>query len=226
MSHFGTVKKTLDLLSSVVVVVAGGILLWNFTSTPTEQERISDASGLSIPASALTNVDGDGIIAVVEFSDYECPFCASQARDTFPEIQRGLIAKGAVQYSVLNFPLEQIHPLALEAGKAAECAAEQNRFWQMHNRLFEETPTLSQEDLRIYAADAGLDMSEFSRCIVDETTAEKIRFDQALGRELGVTATPTLFLGMVQDDGSIELVKRIRGIFSYAELEAELDKLR
>ena len=182
-------------------------------------------SGLRIEPGIATNIRGSGQIAIIEFSDYECPFCATQARDTFPEIERNLVEAGKVQYIAFGFPLERIHTQALKASEAAECAARQGQFWQMHERLFEESPALSPFELVRYAEELGLDRSRFETCLEDKVTTAKVRSDQSYGRSLEVTSTPSFFVGIVQENGAIDLVKRIRGTFSFDELMDELTDL-
>jgi protein-disulfide isomerase len=101
--------------------------------------------------------------------------------------------------------------MALKASEAAECASKQGRFWEMHERLFANSATLSPDGFVRHAESIGLDGDAFSECLEHRQTLEKIRDDQAEGRRLGVTGTPAFFLGMVRADGGIDLVRRIRG---------------
>src|SRR3990172_7564235 len=101
-----------------------------------------------------------------------------------------------------NFPLESIHPYALKAGEAAECASEQGKYWEMHDRLFANQQTLSELDLLKHARAIGVEHNRFAECLKGATTA-RIREDVAEGRRLGVQSTPTFFLGEVQANGQL-----------------------
>ena len=197
MSFATYTKSILDITSTVAVILAAGTLIWTLvfkasrTSTSTTPE-VEDVDGLRIDAAKIRHVSGIGSIAVVEFSDFQCPFCGTYVRETFPAIKRDLIDAGHVRNVVMNFPLETIHPLAMEASEAAECAAQQGRFWEMHERLFLNIKTLDRVELVHRAQALGLDEASFARCLEEDQTVLTVRADQAEGRRLGVSGTPAL----------------------------------
>jgi protein-disulfide isomerase len=129
-------------------------------------------------------------VTVVEFTDYECPFCKRHFNETYP----ALIAayEGRIRYVVRNFPLAR-HPLAPKAAEAAECAHEQGRFWEYHDVLF-RTEALDLESLKRHATGLGLDRSRFDQCLDSGAKAEVVRQDMEDGRRYGVSATPTFFI--------------------------------
>ncbi len=105
----------------------------------------------------------DAPVTVVEFTDYQCPFCARHYQLTYPRLFQEYGDR--IQYVVRNFPIVQNHPHAAKAAEAAECAFVQGRFWQYHDRLFENSSGLDNESLERYARDLGLDSSRFDRCL-------------------------------------------------------------
>ena len=218
------VTALLDIVSNIVLIAAGVGLLWFLLSGPTTPERILNVNE-HIEAGTATNVMGSGPIAIVEFSDYECPFCTRHATETLPIIEEELVEPNTVTYAAFHFPLERIHPQALQASEAAECAARQGWFWKMHASLYQNSPALKTSDLVGYATELGLDGMRFATCLEQDTSIEKVRADQAVGTRLGVTATPSFFFGIVQEDGGIDLLKRINGAFSPELLDEVITEL-
>ena len=137
---------------------------------------------------------------IVEYGDYECPF----SRQAFRQIQRveDELA-GGVRFAFRHFPLTGIHPHALAAAAAAEAAARQGRFWDMHGLLFHRQKALDDADLRRYAADLGLDMAVFDGDRAGDAVLARVRRDVDSGIASGeVQGTPTLFIdGVVHRDG-------------------------
>jgi protein-disulfide isomerase len=132
-------------------------------------------------------------VAIVEFSDFQCPYCAKYATETYQSVKREFVDTGRIEYAFVNYPLE-IHPLALKASEAALCAADQGRFWEMHDRLFAKQPTLSDIEINSEAGAIGLAMDLFQSCLsVDRKT--RVEKDKALGTHVGVTGTPTFLVG-------------------------------
>jgi protein-disulfide isomerase len=129
---------------------------------------------------------------LVEYGDYECPF----SRRAFREIERAeRRLEGGVRFVFRHFPLTEIHPHAMAAAAAAEGAARQDRFWEMHERLFHGQRTLEDEYLRRYARDLGLDAERFDADRASEAAYARIRRDIESGVDTGeVQGTPTLFV--------------------------------
>jgi protein-disulfide isomerase len=129
---------------------------------------------------------------LAEYGDYECPY----SRQAFREIERAERSlEGGVRFAFRHFPLTEIHPHALAAAAAAEAAARQERFWEMHDRLFHGQNALEDEDLRRYARDLALDMERFDEDRASEAVLGRIRRDIESGVDSGeVRGTPTLFV--------------------------------
>ena len=138
--------------------------------------------------------DKDAPVTIVEFSDYECPYCGRHFTDTYPQIKSNYIDTGEVNLVFKNFPLN-FHPNAQKAAEAAECAREQGKFWEMHDKLFENQVTLSVENYKIWAKGLGLDAGKFNTCLDTGKMAKVVQDDLKYGQEIGVQGTPAFFIG-------------------------------
>jgi len=144
----------------------------------------------------------DAPITIVEFSDFQCPFCARFHTQTLPLIFEEYIEQGKVKLVFRDFPIQSIHPNALPASVAAECANEQGKFREMHDILFEKqnewnkletSETLSS--FIQYAIDIQLDQETFESCLSSGKYIEEIKNDLEDGRDYGVSGTPGFFIG-------------------------------
>ena len=135
---------------------------------------------------------------ILEYGDYECPY----SRQAFRAIQRvEQQASGGIRFAFRHFPLVEIHPHALAAAAAAEAAALQGRFWELHELLFHRQKALEDDDLRRYAADVELDVARFDRDRVSARVLRRVSRDVESGKASGdVHGTPTLFI-----DGVVHL---------------------
>jgi len=168
----------------------------------------------------------DAKITLIEFSDFQCPFCSRHSRDTLPQLEREYIATGKIKYVFRNFPIASIHPLAFKAAEAANCAGEQGKYWEMHDRLFANQNALGLKDLPNHAKALVLEMPKFQQCLDSGKHAEKIRKDLADGQKAGVQGTPSFFLGLTEpNDGMVKAVRIIRGAQPYTAFKEAIDSL-
>jgi protein-disulfide isomerase len=183
---------------------------------------IENLQGLEIPL-ANTAVKGQSgaKLVVVEYSDFQCPFCGRYARETYAPLQKEFVDTGKVRYAFKNMPLESIHPFAFKAAEGGECAREQGKFWEMHDRLFANQGALAPANLTQYAQAIGLDGGKFQSCL-DGRSAAHVRDDAAEAARLGVSSTPTFFVGQLQPDGKVKVVRKIVGAQPYATFKAAL----
>ncbi|MGH7860550.1 MAG: DsbA family protein [Candidatus Binatia bacterium] len=133
----------------------------------------------------------DAPVTLVEFSDFQCPFCARSialAEDLLKKYPKD------VRFVYKHMPLTQIHPNAMPAAKAAVAAANQGKFWEMHDELFENYRELSADNIRKIAGEIGLDMKRFEQDLGSPETEKLVQEDMALGGRVGVRGTPTFFL--------------------------------
>ncbi len=145
----------------------------------------------------------DALVTLVEFTDYECPYCGQYFRETYPNLLTEY--EGKLGYVVRNFPISALHPQAQKAAEAAECAYEQGKFWEYHDLLFERAPVLGVLSLKAYAADLGLDTGTFNTCVDSGRKADMVAQDMEDGIEYGVGATPTFFLNGRRLVGAVPL---------------------
>ena len=156
---------------------------------------------LKPPVGPHDHVQGnpDAPIELVEYGDYECPFCG-QAYWSVKAVQEAL--GDDLRFVFRNFPLAQVHPHALPAAQAAEAAGLQGRFWETHDTLFEHQDMLGETNLFRFAEALGLDMERFARDFASPEVAAKIRADFLSGARSGVNGTPTFFVNGERYNGS------------------------
>jgi len=135
----------------------------------------------------------DAPVTIIEFSDFECPFCGRFYRDTLPLIKKNYIETGKVKLIYRDFPLS-FHANAQKAAEAAECAKDQRKFWEMHDKLFDEGVKGGVESFKQYAKDLNLNMEEFNECLDSGKKANEVKADFIAGGEAGVRGTPAFFI--------------------------------
>lgn len=153
----------------------------------------------------------DARVTLVEFADFECPYCAA----AYPNV-RALKGRLGADLRVVfrHFPLTGRHPHALLAAQAAEAAGEQGRFWEMHDRLFEHQDALAADDLRRHAAEVGLDMERFDAALAQGRGLARVERDLASGERSGISGTPAIYLNG----------ERYDGFYDVESLEAAVDE--
>ncbi|HEY9731933.1 MAG TPA: thioredoxin domain-containing protein [Drouetiella sp.] len=172
-----------------------------------EQEFVSR---LASPVSKRDHMLGDinAPIIIVEYGDYQCPFCAA----AYVQMKRlrAEVSLTDMCYVFRNFPLKQAHPNAQHAAEAAEIAGEFGKFWEMHGLLFENQGALDDHSLAGYAKSLGIDHHKFESALTSHTHAQRVHEDFMSGVRSGVNGTPSFFVNNVRFDGSvIELVAAI-----------------
>mgnify|MGYP001596113076 FL=1 len=135
----------------------------------------------------------DAPVTIVEFSDFECPFCAAFYQNTLPQIEENYIKTGKVKLVFRDFPLP-FHANAQKAAEAAECAGEQGKFWEMHNMIFDNQEAIEIVDLKQNGKSFGLDIATFNDCLDLGKYADEVKKDMNDGAVAGVAGTPTFFI--------------------------------
>ena len=148
-------------------------------------------------AESATKGNLEARVALIEFTDPQCPFCGRFARETFNSIDKEFVLPGRVLYAIRFFPIERIHPFALVASEFLYCAREQNRFWDLHHVLF-GSQRLARSELLGQASSVGLDVKRLAEC-ADGPAEEKVRRDAAEATRIGVHSTPTFVLAAKHD---------------------------
>jgi protein-disulfide isomerase len=167
--------------------------------------------------------NADAGVAIVEFSDFECPFCRRHHANTVPTLVDRYVHTGEVKYVFVDFPLS-FHAQAEPAALAAVCADEQGEFWPMHDELFASQATLGPAIYRKLAADLKLDSATFERCLAAPATKVRVAKHVALGQAMGINGTPAFLIGRVQDGKLVDGVS-VSGAQPLSEFERVLAPL-
>jgi protein-disulfide isomerase len=161
--------------------------------------------------------------AIVVYSDFQCPYCGAFARTTWPRIEKEYVETGRLLAAFRHFPLAN-HEFAQGAGEAAECAARQGSFWQMHDRIFADQQRLDLVNLRSSAAAIGLDSRLYDACMKGDATG-RVKTDLEGGRTLAVTGTPTFFIGILEEGGRVDVKQRFTGAKGFDQFRMAIDSV-
>jgi protein-disulfide isomerase len=166
-------------------------------------------------------------VVLVEFTDYQCPFCRRHTARTKPRLIKEYVETGMLKYVLREFPLAQIHPQAPKASEAALCAGDQGKYWEINEVLFANQRKLSIAELKTYADDLGLDMARFNECLDGAKYTERVAADLKDGANAGVRGTPSFFLGVSDPDdpGKFRATRMLRGAQPYAAFKQAIDQL-
>jgi len=169
----------------------------------------------------------DAPVTMVEFTDYQCPYCRRYSNGTFPQIIKDYVDTGKVRYVVRQFPLISIHPQAAKASEASLCAGDQGKYWGMHDRIFQKAKAFNQEEWISHAAAMDLDMDSFTDCLKNGKNTEKVNRDMKEGKALGMRGTPGFFFGRTDPDdpNKFKAVEMIRGAYPYPKFKQIIEKL-
>ncbi len=164
----------------------------------------------------------DAPLTVVEYTDYQCPFCKRFHDTTFPELKKNFIDTGKVRFISRNLPLP-FHQFALQAAQAAVCAGEQGKYWEMRDLLFKNQHKLDRESLVGYARDLSLKADEFAGCLDDGKRRKEIEDEAASARSAGISGTPSFVLG--REKGKSVEGRKIVGAQPYAAFAGQINGL-
>lgn len=228
--------KTVDDLSAEMKTLQEGQA--NIQRQLEEIQKLLKASGKRPKESSvrdLNNVEvsitgdpvkgnGDAKLVMMEFSDYQCPYCVRHSVQVLPRLDTVYIQTGKMKYVMRDFPLEQIHPQAFQSAIAANCAGEQGQYWAMHDRLFAHRKNLGT--MNGHAEALKLDMVAFHHCMESDQQVAEVRADMKEARRLGVRSTPSFVLGVVDpESGKISGVRFIKGALSFDRMSKEIDQV-
>lgn len=157
-----------------------------------EQARIQESINIADDDPFLG--DPNAPVVMVEFGDFQCPFCARFFRETESKIIDKYVKTGKVKFVYRDFPLTSIHSVAQKAAEAAECADEQNKFWEYHDLLYQRQQLISEENLKMWARELRLDLDKFSSCLDSGKYTDEVDKDFSDGQSLGVSGTPATFV--------------------------------
>jgi protein-disulfide isomerase len=155
-----------------------------------------------VAATGPSRGPSDAKVTIVEFSDFQCPFCG-RAHDTVEEVMRSYAGKVKLVYR--QMPLTQLHPNAMKAAEASLCAHEQGKFWEYHDQLFKNQQALQVDKLKEYATQMGLDGAKFSACLDGNAKADAVKADMKDAEGVGVQGTPAFFVNGVFLNGAVPI---------------------
>jgi len=192
-------------------------------------ERLTTPQAPPQPTSArVTNLSGyalgrpDAPLTMVEFTDLQCPFCRQYVTTSFEEIRKNWIDTGKLRYISRDFPLD-FHPLAMPAARAARCAGEQGKFWEMRLGLMRNANQLSPDYISKTAADLKLDARAFAACTATTKYDADIQAEMQEGTKLGVGGTPTFVVG--KTTGTAVEGPMIVGALPYLTFDAKFKQI-
>jgi protein-disulfide isomerase len=226
-----TATQVLDRAATICTILASAAVVWavgrDVISGPairTPQRKplrvphaLQDLHDAKIKGSSTAKV------AIIEYSDFQCPYCARFTADTLPALNDKYIRTNKIILAFRYFPLA-IHPLAMIAAEGAECAAAQGNFWPMHDALFKAQKDLSEKSIVENANGLGLRMTDFQGCLAAKDD-KRIEADRVVGKGLGITGTPFFLVGVVQPGGGVAVTQVIDGARPLADFEGALDKV-
>jgi protein-disulfide isomerase len=177
-----------------------------------------DMTGAPFKGSATSTV------ALVEFSDYECPYCIRHFTQVMPEIQRNYIDSNKIRYMFRDFPIDELHPQSIRAHVAAHCAVEQGKFWDMHNRLFTKAGSHTPDELSARANEIGLNPSAFAACVAADKYSASIRQSTGFAMSLGASGTPFFVVGKFDPKtNQLTPIKTIPGAYPFTQFQQYID---
>lgn len=244
--HFPSAAATVLLIAATLLLTActtpapPPAATMEPVATATDQ-RSSRSSGIAYRSGpvyaanlALPQVSLDGghrlgsaqaRIGIVEYSDYQCSYCRGFHQQIFPEIKKEYIDTGIAQFIHKDLPLRSIHPQAMSAALAANCAGAQNYFWQMNAALYANQGRLDQELYPQLGRELGLDDAKFTACRAAAASEQAVMRDIAEARGLNISGTPSFVIGKIE--GNLLTVVRVaRGAPDFGAFVQEIEKLR
>ncbi|MFH1770643.1 MAG: thioredoxin domain-containing protein [archaeon] len=217
----------LVILSIVTLVQINDVKKTLSTLTGADVKEADNAAAPTQPSAPSANnvdmktlIDDDDVkgdpnapVTIVEWSDFECPFCARFYTETLGQIQTNYIDTGKVKLVYRDFPLS-FHQNAQKAAEAAECAGEQGKYWDMHDKLFEDGVTGGVTAFKQYAADLGLNTANFNSCLDSGQMTSEVQQDMRDGSNAGIRGTPGFII-----NGQL-----VSGAQPYAAFEQAIEK--
>ena len=207
MSEHDTIKIRKDALWKYSTFILLGVLIigWYMTSdgdfggannAGNQPSQLPPTAGEKVKVSADDDAfkgDKNAPVTIIEFSDYECPFCTRFYTQTLAQIQKEYIDTGKVKFVYRDFPLG-FHQNAQKAAEAAECAGEQDRYFDMHDKLFENGVAGGVASFKKFAGQIGLNQGDFDNCLDSGKMASEVKKDFQDGQSYGVSGTPAFFV--------------------------------
>jgi len=166
-------------------------------------------------------------VTLIEFSDYQCPFCGRHYKQVMPKIVSDYVDTGKLKYVMFENPISSLHENAYNASLAALCAGDQGKYWEMHSIMFDNQKALEVDKLKSYAATIGLKAAEFDTCLDSKKYEKQVNSDLAIATSLGVEGTPGFVIGLTdpKDPAKATVSVYIKGAQSFDKFKGNIDKL-
>ncbi len=163
-------------------------------------------------------------VGIIEYAEYQCPYCARFATDLFPKLDETYIKTGQVSFAFRHFPLEKIHPFAFDAARVSVCVSNQGHFWDLHERLLSNQALLDATYPSRVAAQIGINTTALNNCLANDA-ATQVRQDLESAKILGLFSTPSFLVGRVKD-GKLFVTSVIVGFKPFGEFAAAIEKAK
>lgn len=222
----------LDVVSTSALIVAAFFFVKGLLGPPRSTVSLDEPVSAEVMPTEPISLDGavmegrpDAPVAMVIFSEFECPYCRQFAVSTLPEIRSRLIDTGLIRVAFRHGPFGPTHLKANSLAIAAVCADLQDRFWPMHDDLFAPSRPPDRLAIMRLANRNGLDLDIFETCLLDGDTST-IKRDQAMASTLRLRGTPTFFVGPISSDGLMSVTDVIIGAASYVRFDTAVNRAR
>jgi protein-disulfide isomerase len=219
-------QSLLNAIASLALIGAAVFVVWAQRPSSARVERAQlkiPTAPLSIEKTSTTTGSSKAPIVMIVFSDFECPFCGRFAREVLPTIQKEYIESGTLQFVHRHLPL-RVHPNALSAAEASECAAAQGLFWPFHDAVFAAERQIGSAYLREVATSLDMDVDAFDYCLGSQATRANVSREIEAAEQLGISSTPSFLLGSRLPDGRVQVSEAFSGAPSLDHLRAKLDR--
>jgi len=168
--------------------------------------------------------DANARFAIIEYSDFECPYCGQYERETYPRILADYVKSGKLRYVHRDLPLS-VHPHAMHAARAARCSGEQGKYWEMYDSLYANQADLSDAAIRTLVQSLGLNAAAFQECLSSGRYTQEIQESTSEAQRLGIKGTPTFFLGTIEPGGTLKVLKAIHGAQPYEVFQSGINDM-
>lgn len=169
---------------------------------------------------AATKGRADAPVVLIQYSDFQCPYCAVFARDVLPQLEREYVTPGKLLVAFRHLPIDSLHPFARKAAVAAECAGEQGAFWRMHDRLF--AARLDEAVISTIADELNLRGPRFTECLSGDA-GRKVERDVSEAKRMGINGTPALLIGESLPEGQVQAMHLSIGALGFQALQSIID---
>ena len=171
--------------------------------------------------------NADAGVTMIGYSDYQCPYCSRHATKVLPKIVEQYVDSGKLRIVMREYPIESIHPRAFAASLTALCAGAQGKYWEMHDLIFTNQKSLSDDDFKAHAETLGMDATAFEACLADENSSRRIRVKLQEGQRVGVSGTPSFVVGLTdpEDSNKVHVTKFVRGAQPLEVFTEAIDEL-